>query len=660
MTTNPTSLHAHVVSKTIFLDGAHSDSVSADSGSGVITPENPDIFATHFPGAKVEKHILHGHYVSDELTQEWLGSFISQHLRSAEWSESGFPFMVAAPTGAGKNHFVHHVVRPYAASRGQKVLYLCNRKALALQQMREADRAVNPPVQQAFYPNDAAEYSTGSITLMTYHHYFELLRTNGDGYFSDYSIIVADEAHFFAADALFNPDTSDILDSIPRVFSHAVRIYMTATPEDVLDPIYAVEWRCAPWVHDREKNALRDCLTNELYHVDRLPSLHVFTMPWDFSAYWPYVFSKMDSLLREIKNDSPTKKWVIFVTSKETGKDMHRALRDMGISTAYLDSDSRRGTLEERQLWDWVIERGIGKFRVLITTSVLDNGFGIHDKSVTRIVLFTDDRTTFLQELGRVRLASGQKVRVYFPRMDKTRSLHAQMRQSILDTFALFCGSDAIQEYPPNAEIKPSPNGVLTMKTAPNARQDLGYVSSHTALLADGTVGSKPYINYMARWTAKLLSQRAEDYDRLLDENPKLAPILYKARWLTEDPKALTFENLQYVNIEIPTADRAAAQLTDLYAKYANAFKNGVETKASSCFESFSKEFQALYIQLCPDDRSVNKGKNRKPWKHKAIISHMQTLADLFGKDHPEMLYTLEQGDDGLWRLEKVTISPDS
>ena len=201
------------------------------------------------------------------------------------------------------------------------------------------------------------------------------------------------------------------------------------------------------------------------------------------------------------------------------------------------------------------------------------------------------------------------------------------------------------------------------MKTAPDAREDLGYVSSHSVRLADGTVGRKPYINYMARWTAKLLSQRAEDYDRLLDENPKIAPILYKARWLTDDPEALTFENLQYIDIEIPSADRAAAQLTDLYVKYANVSmaesKDGVEPKESSSLESFSKEFQGLYIQICPDDRSVNTGKKRKPWQHAAISSHMQKLAERFGKDHPEMLYTLEQGDDGLWRLEKVTISPD-
>ncbi len=463
----------------------------------ILFPYNLNIFDSHFPGAKVEKHILHGRYVSDELTQERLGTFINQLRRSAEWSESGCPFMVAAPTGAGKNYFIHHVVRPYAATHGQKVLYLCNRKALAFQQMREADRAVNPPIQQSFYPNDAAEYTTGSITLMTFHHYFSLLQKNGPVYFAPYSIVIADEAHFYYSDALFNPDTGEILDSIPRVFAHSLRIYMTATPEDVLDPIYAAEWRCAPWVHDSEKNAICDYFSHEVSHLERLPLLPVFTMLWDFSAYQgPYVFSKTDSLIQEITEDDPSEKWIIFATSKEAGKDMRRNLHHEGISAVYLDSDSRRGDLGQRQLWDRVLEKGLENCRVLITTSVLDNGFSIHDKAVTRIVLFTDDRTAFLQELGRVRLAPEQMVRVYFNRMDKTGSLHARKRQAILDTFALFCGSNAIPEYPhPDAEIEPSPNGVLAMKTVPNAREDLGYVSSRPVLLADGSVALEPYIN---------------------------------------------------------------------------------------------------------------------------------------------------------------------
>ncbi len=632
-----------------------------------VHPYIPDLFDPHFPRAKVDHHSLHGRYISNELTQERLGELIDQHRKRAEWSELGFPLMIATPTGTGKSTLVHNVIRPYAATHGQKVLYLCNRSALYKQELKSADKAVNPAFQKSFYPNDAAEYTTGSITLMTYHHYFSLLQEKEPAYFAPYSIIVADEAHFFASDALFNADTGEILASIPRVFAHCVRIYMTATPEDVLDPIYAEEWRNAPWVNDYARNAECDNFTHELYHLDRLPALHIFTMPWNFSAYQgPYVFSRADSLIREIAADAPSEKWIIFVTSKEVGKAMRCALRDRKIPAAYLDSGNRHGTLTECQLWDRIMENGLKDFRVLITTSVLDNGFSIHDKSVTRIVLFTDDRTTFLQELGRVRLDDpDQKVRVYFSRMDKTGCLHPKKRQGILDSFVLFCGSKAIPEYPyPDTEIVPNPNAVLTMKTAPNSREDLGYVSGRSVFLMDGAIAYLPYINYMARWVAKLLGRQAEEYDRLLAEDPKLAPILYKARWLTDDPEALTFSNLRYIDIDTPSDDRAAEDIVSLYTKYANVLmaepKDGIYTEESLCFADFSNEFQALYVQLCPDDTSVNIGKNRKPWQHTAIISHMRKLADRFGKGHPEVMYTLVKDPGGFWMLAKDDGADDS
>ncbi len=135
-----------------------------------------------------------------------------------------------------------------------------------------------------------------------------------------------------------------------------------------------------------------------------------------------------------------------------------------------------------------------------------------------------------------------------------------------------------------------------------------------------------------------------------------MAPLLYKARWLAEDPEALTFDNLHYIDINIPAADRVAAELTDLYAKYAYTPmaepKDGVTTEASRLFKDFSREFQALYVQLCPND-CVNTGKNRNPWKHVAIISHMKKLSNQFGRGHPEVAYTLNMTDDGLWKLER-------
>lgn len=55
---------------------------------------------------------------------------------------------------------------------------------------------------------------------------------------------------------------------------------------------------------------------------------------------------------------------------------------------------------------------------------MLDNGFSLYDKKIENIVLFTHDRTEFLQELGRYRLPEGKTVNVYIKKLDKNELKH--------------------------------------------------------------------------------------------------------------------------------------------------------------------------------------------------------------------------------------------
>ncbi len=51
--------------------------------------------------------------------------------------------------------------------------------------------------------------------------------------------------------------------------------------------------------------------------------------------------------------------------------------------------------------------------KVLISTSILDCGVNIVDDAVQNIVIFEIEKTTFIQMLGRVRVQSGRKVRLF-------------------------------------------------------------------------------------------------------------------------------------------------------------------------------------------------------------------------------------------------------
>lgn len=97
------------------------------------------------------------------------------------------------------------------------------------------------------------------------------------------------------------------------------------------------------------------------------------------------------------------------------GRSIAEDLINLEKKAIFLCSETRQSlAIEERHAWERIVETGeMGSYDVVITTSVLDNGFSVKDKNIEHIVLYTDDRTEFLQELGRVRLSENQHVKVY-------------------------------------------------------------------------------------------------------------------------------------------------------------------------------------------------------------------------------------------------------
>lgn len=614
--------------------------------NNVVCKCTSDLFADSFPGAQLKISELEGEHISDALTEE----FINRLLDEFEWNRSPNLFnamILVAQTGKGKNFWVLHTLRTYAADRGKEVIYLCNRVALNRQQIQEADKAVNP-IKKPNVINDISEHRAGSLTIMTYHRFYEKLQKEGWSYFDRFAFCVADEAHFFYSDALFNADTEKILYLIPKVFSKCFRVYMSATPEAVIDPIYAAEWKAMKGDYAPENCEATYSLELGWHGKENLPQILLYHFPFDFSAYQDtYVFSKVEKLVAEICNDETAGKWVVFITSKDKGKDMEKELTDNNISTIYIDRDTRScSDIEIRQIWERVQETGnLGSSKVLITTSVLDNGFSVHDKNVKNIVLFAEDKTEFLQELGRVRLAQGQKIRIYFSRMTRNGRLHPNNRDAILNVFAQYYGNKEIAEYPyPDAEILASTLSVMQWQLSSG---DIGFVGTKPVKTTDGKNALEPYINNLARWTARKMIEESAEYDKLIAENADKASILYKARWLSAEPDKLTFDNLHFTDIDRSHNERALNEIMAFFESYLEVVlkepskdEKGEDTKQ---YEEFSRNFQELFVGLKPNDSSINLGKNREIWKHQAINNHLQELRKMI-PDLPN--YILEQGDE--------------
>ena len=78
----------------------------------------------------------------------------------------------------------------------------------------------------------------GVITICTYHQMLQrqLLRRKKFRY------IISDECHFFTSDAMFNPDTNNMLQEIVTYGRESVRVYMSATPEVAFEAIVRAEF----------------------------------------------------------------------------------------------------------------------------------------------------------------------------------------------------------------------------------------------------------------------------------------------------------------------------------------------------------------------------------------------------------------------------------
>lgn len=600
---------------------------------------NSDIFSPYFPGAQLLVSNAKGKYVSDFLDIKYIEGLLYRHL--TEPGQELDALLLVAQTGKGKNHWVIYTLRRVAMKRKQKILYLCNRVALSRQQRKEVAEAVDPTMD--WNQLDVAGYcSAGNITIMTYHTFWQLLQKKGKKYFSEFNYCVADEAHFFYLDCMFNADTERILKSIPEVFRGKFRIYMTATPECIYDLVYWAEWNAIISGKMEPKSCSAKMVLGKgvVEDIDRtLPILPVIQFEYDYSPYRNiFFFENKETIIDQVISDKSKEKWIIFVSSKKVGREIEEELTKAEIDALYIDRESRSSAdIEERLKWEYLMEEGkLGSYRVLITTSVLDNGFSIKDKEVGKIVLFTDEKTEFLQELGRVRLEAKQKVKLYLTKMNAKGRLHPNARQKIVNIFGVYYGSAQIKELGyPAAEIKPDKFRALDMAT----REGMGFVRREE-ILHKGEVLARPYINNIARYSAGLMAKEAKEYREMKAKYGEAASMRYKSRWLCDD------DSVEIVDKELPDGVQIAEKIEQIVAKYRDIRLK----EESEEFVEFSNGVKNLFASIFPRDTSLNTGRNRKAWKHDAVNNHFRKISEEW-EEIP--LFELVKTEDKTYMLVK-------
>lgn len=326
--------------------------------------------------------------------------------------ESQKPVFISAQTGRGKNTFIEGVLIPYIKDLNYRentkheILILSNRIALNTQLKNRIE-------------------NTGVAKVMLYQGFLRFLDDNQ--YLEKCKYVICDECHFFTSDASFNPSTALILEKIIMNFQHSIRIYMSSTFNDCLQYIFKFEKRihrlCNTKSSEKKNKVLPPDKLNFLYYQFERDYSY-----FDIKYYSDYIDLK-DIIIESIENGE---KWLIFIDNRKQCqylkntllkyyKEKKRHQAGANQEDALTDSDILLIDAESKKDDEYLGSISAEKFdcKILISTSVIDNGINLKDSSLKNIVVSDINKNKCLQMVGRKRVEDGENVNLYIIKFSK-------------------------------------------------------------------------------------------------------------------------------------------------------------------------------------------------------------------------------------------------
>lgn len=303
------------------------------------------------------------------------------------------PVLIDAPPGKGKTSFVYEVIIPLAIKMRRNILLIANRVTLSIQMKLEIMELTKSLLLGRLTDQGIRETDIfGNVAVVSYHSLPRFLQDPDNAqWLENVAYVVADECHYFSADSAFNDLTGYHLRLITKHFKRAIRIYMTATSWDVLQPLAEAE---------QAIDYLRERFTHSL--AER--RFYRYWWPQDYSFVDLHFFKDLEEIkgLIEAKDSEKT---LFFVDSRDRGQEF---ARELGSRATYLDAASK-GTKAMSKL----LKENCFDTQALCTTKVLDCGVNLWDEKLSRVVVMTDDRVSMIQMLGRKRRKPGERVSLY-------------------------------------------------------------------------------------------------------------------------------------------------------------------------------------------------------------------------------------------------------
>lgn len=321
------------------------------------------------------------------------GSDLSKEFpKFLETLSHDIPGLGFCQVGTGKTFGTVHGAIPWAVERRLKIFYISSRVANNDQTKTEIIKVLGMDhLTKELTPEGIrAKEDFGVIFITTYHKaYYYMINT--PEMLKDFDIAIVDEIQAVLEDATFVGFTGEFLKKLPVVFGHARRLYLSATPDDVLPLLTEAE---APY------------------------TIHILHMPRDYSFVKPHFFSKKELLLKEINQDKSDKKWLVFIPSIKAGQKFASGLK---CSYCMLNGEVREC---DPDTWRKVVSSKKFKEKVLIITRVCDTGFGLKDSQLINVAVFSISPTTLIQVLGRKRREDQDEtvnLYVYCPSVDEMK-----------------------------------------------------------------------------------------------------------------------------------------------------------------------------------------------------------------------------------------------
>lgn len=430
-----------------------------------------------------------------------------------EW-QKGQIIILDVPTGSGKTMFFENEYREYAFSKGKRILYLVNRIVL-LQQMLERQRnRISAWEQyletQPFWKRDLRK-EPGNFVVTTYQTLEMALVTNNVqyiNYFNSFDIVVADESHYFIADALFNPNTVHSFEFLVQNYRNRQLILMSATMQNFY-PILAVYLN---------QTAAQSFLAREgmfeAYIYKRVEP--------DYSGYdfqWFYHTQEIVQIISELPSDE---KVLIFVSSIAEGKEIKSLLKkSMPGGDVFLYSSDSAVSEHGQELEAELVTEQRFSHRVLLATAKLDVGVNIFDSNVKHIFILLDNMESMVQMLGRRRIQADETINVYLHARDR---LFFCRRLSQLKFQMRYIDYVLYQLSQPYADIFVATE-FYDEKKAAVLRKFVGVWRNLYA-------GRRYFCNWLS---LRRMGELAAEYEAILEEFDTLGPdayILHQGHWL--------------------------------------------------------------------------------------------------------------------------------